>query len=244
MSLEILAHVASTMKPLPLSKVITEDVGKIFEQAVCLALGTEWCGKPFKYSLGDAQLLGTRLSSNTDFKRLFTGVEYIHTAKGGGSYDFTSQCGSHKLSCKSNKSNGTKVASHSIGQAIPETFCERIGIPFTDVATLKTQFQERETLLKILSQLESKTFDAPILYYNKKNDTLQYIKQNSPINWTNYQYHWTRDAPQWVGSCTFKVDQISILEVQFHTKRKNMAVRWILKNLIGVFCDHFQIVDF
>jgi hypothetical protein len=109
---------------------------------------------------------------------------------------------------------------------------------------LKTQFQERETFLKILSQLESKAFDAPILYYNKKNDTLQYIKQNSPINWTNYQYHWTRDAAQWVGSCTFKVDQISILEVQFHTKRKNMAVRWILKNLIGVFCDHFQIVDF
>jgi hypothetical protein len=73
------------------------------------------------------------------------------------------------------------VAPRHIGQAIPETFCERIGIPFTDVATLKTQFQERETFLKILSQLESKTFDAPILYYNKKNDTLQYIKQNNKV---------------------------------------------------------------
>jgi hypothetical protein len=217
----------------------TEDVGLTLERAVCDVLGTPYAGV-FKYSETEATNLAARLQALPEH---FT-ESYIHTAKGGAPYDFTStDAPASYISCKSNKGKGEKVAPHSIGQASPESFCERVGIPYTDRATLKADFQKPEITAKLLAQLERHTFDAPIIYYHKKDDTLQLIRQVRPIVWEGLDYRWTTAAAVWNNGSTLKANGTSILEVQFHSKtRNNMAVRWLFKKVLKMFPECFTIV--
>ena len=237
-NLLLLAEVASQMEPASCPTLKTEDTGKILERAVCFALGIPYNGV-YKYSVDEAQQLAERLQA---LKEHFPST-YTHTAKGGAPYDFTStEIPTSYLSCKSNKS-GQKVAPHSVGQAQPEEFCKRLEIPYTDIPTLKADLQKTDITLKLLPQLERHTFDAEIIYYHKKDNTLQLIKQTSPITWEGRDYSWTRAAADWNNSSTLKADKISLLEVQFHQKnRTNMAVRWNFKNVLKTFPKCFRIV--
>jgi len=240
-NLDILAWVACQMGEVDMPPSVplkTEDTGKILEKAVCLAFDIPYNG-PFKYSETDAQQLAVRLHSLPEHFPL----TYTHTAKGGAPYDFTTvDAPASYISCKSNKS-GQKVAPHSIGQAQPEEFCQRVGQPYTDIPTLKVDLQKPEITTKLLSQLENNTFDAPIIYYHKKDNTIQLIRQVTPITWDGLDYSWTRTAANWNNSSTLKANRTSVLEVQFHQKsRTNMAVRWNFKNVLKLFPKCFAIV--
>lgn len=217
-------------------KVVTEDLGKIFEKAICLLYNTPYDGK-YKYSEGDAERFKLRL---TKLQNLFPKCH--HTAKGGALYDFTSDDGTMFLSAKTTKGDA-KIAPQYIGQATPETFCTRIGIPVMPVSNLKKYIQEN--IVSILPLYERYTFSCPTIYYNQKTDTIKYITKIADIPWNNYQYVWTKSSDAWANSSTLKIvtptKNISILEMQFHTtSRSNMAVRWCFEDVLVLFKDYLH----
>lgn len=221
------------------SAVKTEDLGKQFEMALCLLYETPYDGK-YKYGMEVPEALKPRL---TRVKELFPPC--THTAKKGCRYDYTGVADTNKhLSAKTTKGDG-KVAPQVIGQAQPVKFCEELSIPVMDVPTLKRYIQEN--IAAILKELEEHTFDCPIVYYNKKTDTIRYITRKNPIDWTAYTYKWTQNYDTWANSSTLKIvkdgKETSILEIQFHTKsRTNMAVRWCFEEYLRIFADQLDIL--
>lgn len=218
----------------------TEDTGKIFEMAICLAYGIPYKGK-FKYDMKLAEALQERLSKLRD---LFPMCQ--HTAEKGARWDFTCvEDEARHMSAKSTKKGPGKVAPQVIGQTQPKKFCEIIGIPYTTTPALKEYIQtEISTLLPIIVDY---TFDCSNLYYNKEKNTIRYITLNTPIEWNTYQYKWTRGWADWNNSSTLKIivdeKEIALLEIQFHTKsRTNMAIRWSYENFLSVFKDNLNIV--
>lgn len=218
--------------------LLTEDTGKIFEMAICLAFGISYDG-PFKYSMERAEQLKTRL---LPINNLFPTCR--HTARKGARYDFTSLTDeSVHLSAKSTKKDG-KVAPQVIGQAQPATFCKILDIPFTNRTDLKQYIQTHiRSILPILAQY---TFDCAILYYNEKKDTIRYITQTKEIDWTLYDFQWTQPWNTWKNSTTLKLlkdgTTCSLLEFQFHSKgRDNLAIRWFYEQFLEQFSSHFTI---
>ena len=227
------------MATAPAPKVKTEDTGKMLEMGICLAFGIPYDGK-YKYGMDVPNKLKPRLTKLTT---LFPTPS--HTAKRGARYDFTAPTGEH-LSAKSTKKGGGKVAPQVIGQSQPQKFCDEIGIPYTDVATLKQYIQQN--IATILPHMVSHTFDCPNIYYNQEADTIRYITLTTPIDWTQYQYTWTCPADTWANSSTLKVVvngvATPLVEFQFHTKsRTNMAVRWCYDNFLTLFADKLTVVD-
>jgi hypothetical protein len=223
-----------TLLQMPTYELRTEDTGKIFEKAICLAAQTPYDGN-YKYSLERAQQLVPRISQVLTHK-------YVHTANKGSRYDFTFE--EHHLSAKSTK-KGCKVAPQVIGQAQPSRCCELLGIPYTSHADLKKYIQTHNTL--VLSLLESYTFDCPILYYNEYTDTIRHITMTRPIEWEQYTYEWSRPWIVWNNSTTLKVvvgdKTIPLVEFQIHSKKRtNMAIRWSFENVLTIFQHHFTIV--
>jgi hypothetical protein len=219
----------------------TEDLGKIFEMAICLAYKTPYVG-PFKYDMEAATSLSLRLTS---LPELFPAC--THTATKGARYDFTSATdATQHLSAKTSKVKAAKVAPQVIGQSSPETFCSLIGIPFTDVPTLKHYIQTH--VATILPVMVNYTFDCPNIYYNQPTDRIRYIKLHTDIDWTSYEYEWTCPSDTWGNSSTLKIKTPSgfksLAEFQFHTKsRTNMAVRWCYDVFLDVFRENLTIRD-
>lgn len=219
----------------------TEDTGKIFEMAICLAYGTPYDGK-YKYSMEEAEALKTRLTRLTE---LFPMCR--HTAKKGARYDFTALSDNTKhLSAKTTKKGVGKVAPQVLGQSQPKKFCDIVGIEYTSVSNLK-QFIQTD-ITKVLPVLVDYTFDCPNVYYNQEKNKILYITLDTPIDWNKYQYKWTCEASEWKNSSTLKIVindvEIPLVEFQFHTKsRTNMAVRWCYENFITIFKDNLNILD-
>ena len=215
----------------------TEDLGKIFEKAICLRYGIDYIGK-YKYSLEEATAMSEKLTKLPDLFPICT-----HTAKRGARYDFTAFDGQH-LSAKTSKTRNSKIAPQVIGQPQPKKFCSLLNVPFTTVPDLKKHIQIE--FIHILPVLMEFTFDCPNLYYNKPNNTIQFIKLKNNILWHDFEYVWTCDWTSWNNSSSLKLKtpkgDIPIVEFQFHSKsRTNMAVRWYYDNLITHFKDHFEI---
>ncbi len=219
--------------------VKTEDLGKIFEMAICLTYDIPYVGK-FKYSMNEARWIQKRL-----YKLPLLFPKCVHTAEKGGRYDFTAE-GDVPLYLSAKTTKGDcKIAPQYIGQAQPSAFCERVGIPLMDVPDLKRYIQEHIT--EILPFAEQYTFSCPTLYYNKKTDMVWYITQKEAIPWSDFNYKWTCGWESWNNSSTLKVNKYGedtpIMEFQFHTKsRSNMAVRWCFEKLFDVFGAYFDIV--
>jgi len=228
------------VEPPAKEKVKTEDTGKIFEMAICLAYDIPYDG-PFKYSMQEAQKLQPRLARVTE---LFPVCR--HSAKKGARYDFTCVADETKhLSAKTTKEGVGKVAPQVVGQSQPAAFCETIGIEFTTIPALKQYVQTN--IATILPILTGYTFDCPTLYYNQEQGTIRYITMHTPIEWGSYRFGWTND---WTtkGSNTLHIfigeKKISLLEWQFHNKdRTNMAIRWCYENFLTVFKDNLTIVN-
>ena len=99
-------------------KVLTEDLGKIFEKGVCLLYGIEYDGK-YKYSVEEAQKITDRI---VKLKDVFPN-NLIHSAKNGSQYDFTgAEDEAIRLSAKTTKKDG-KVCPQVIGQPSRKKFC-------------------------------------------------------------------------------------------------------------------------
>ena len=246
-------------------KVKTEDLGQIFEYAICLSQKIPFDGN-FKYSIEEA----TKLSERLEPLSTFSPHPLTHTAARGARYDFTEE-GSvppKHLSAKTTKSNNSKVAPQVIGQPKPKKFCDEISnnnlsnfkIPFVNIPTLKKDIQTK--IIHILPYLIEYTFDSHIIYYNKESDSIKYIINNTlnTISWGAYKYYWTRpyasilednstsEKKVWNSSSTFGIikeeKRISLLEFQFHSNgRSNMAIRWCFENFLNLFGEHLDITE-
>jgi len=221
-------------------RVSTEDTGKIFEMAICLAYGIPYIGK-YKYSMEKAQSLKTRLIKLCE---LFPMCR--HTAEKGARHDFTSMSDETKhLSAKTTKKGIGKVAPQVIGQCQPKKFCEIIGIDYMSILGIKECIQTN--IVIILPILISYTFDCPNVYYNEKEDTIRFITLNKDIQWDKYNFTWSRNWSEWNNSSSLKVivegKEINLIEFQFHTKsRTNMAIRWYYENFLTIFAENLSII--
>ena len=219
----------------------TEDTGKIFEMAICLALNIPFNGH-YKYSIADAQHLQTRLGN---LHLLLPPL--LHTANKGARYDYTGTLDTNiHLSAKTTKKGGGKVAPQVLGQGQPTKFCHLLGITFIDTLTLKQYIQDE--ILTILPLMIHYTFDCPNIFYNQTKNTIQFITFITPIDWTLYSFSWTRHWNSWANSSTLKIlidgRYLPFAEFQFHSKhRTNMAIRWHYSTLLSIFHIHFNIIE-
>ena len=220
----------------------TEDTGKMFEMAICLAYGIQYDGK-YKYSMEIPEKLKLRLSKLIDIFPMCR-----HTAKKGSRYDYTSLTDeTMHLSAKSTKKGMGKVAPQVIGQSQPKKFCETIGIEYTTISDLKKHIQTK--IVEIIPILVNYTFDCPTIYYNHDKNTIRYITLSTPIEWNEYKFKWTCGWSEWSNSSTLKIiikeKEYALLEFQFHTKnRTNMAIRWCYENFLTIFKENLCIIDF
>lgn len=218
----------------------TEDTGKIFEMAICLAYGISYNGK-YKYDI--------KLPDSLKY-RLLKLVDLFPLCKHNGNknrYDYTSITDQTKhLSAKTTKKGIGKVSPQVIGQCQPVKFCDILGINFVDIFSLKEYIQLH--IKKILPFLVNYTFDCPNIYYNEEQNTIRFIKLQKQIYWNDYKFKWTRDWKNWTNSSTLKIITkvrcISLVEFQFHKKnRTNMAIRWCYENFLYIFKDNLNIND-
>ena len=211
-----------------LAIVRTEDTGKEFEMSICLAYGIEYVGK-YKYSLihqpGLEKLPG-----------LFPGP-IQHIAKNGSRYDFVSTSTGKYLSAKSTK-KGDKVCPQVIGQMSKKKFRDYFCIP--DDQSIKEY-----TLLNAPGMMEKyfdHTFDADIIYYNKKKDEIKFIQRVSSIDFSSCNLLFSRPtADRWNESNTLKIETHTIGEFQVHNNRDCVKFRWNIEKLLKLFPDHFLI---
>jgi hypothetical protein len=214
-------------------KILSEDTGKIFEMAICLAYGIPYDGK-YKYSMDIPEKLKPRLATVVELFPMCS-----HTAKKGARYDFTSLTDeTMHLSAKSTKKGVGKVAPQVVGQSQPKKFCEIAGIAYTTNTDLKEYIQTN--IVTLLPILVSYTFDCPTVYYNQHEDTIRFITLTTPIDWAKYTFKWTCNWNEWRNSSTLKViveeKELALLEFQIHTKsRTNMAIRWCYENFLTIF---------
>lgn len=248
----------------PKTPLLTEDTGKILEKAICDVYGTPYDGA-FVYSQEEVDKLIPRVSN---LKTANHFPQCHHTASNGARYDFASDDGAQNLSAKSNKKKGGKVAPQVIGQPSAEKFCQVIGIedPATIAALasspphLKQYIQEH--IADILPVMWEYTFSCPIVYYVANTGDIRFITEThtttttapTPIDWSSYEYTWTRTHDKWENSTTLKISPlspssqpnkkpVSIAEFQFHTKsRTNLAIRWNFEAVLKLFHTRFAIV--
>jgi len=220
-------------------KVLTEDLGKMFEMAICLLYGIEYDGK-YKYSVEKATEIKSKLHKlQTVFPHTLK-----HIAKNGSKYDFVSaEDNKLYLSAKTTKKNA-KVCPQVIGQPTKKKFCE-----FLNIDTLNTVEQIKQyietNIHTLLQHYALNTFDCPIVYYNKHTNALLFVRLKEPIEWMNYEVAFTHNIKQkkWNESSSIVVNGVTIGEFQVHNRRDCIKFRWSFEKLLSLFKVHFEIVD-
>jgi len=220
--------------------VLTEDLGKTFEMAICLLYEIEYDAK-FKYSMEEA--------TNIKYKLNKLKVEFPfklkHISKNGNKYDFVSiEDDNIHLSAKTTKKNA-KVCPQVIGQPSKKKFCEFLGIDLHyNLEQIKNYIvMNVKSLLEIYAL---NTFDCPIVYYNKHKNMILFVKVTESINCTNYNIsfsHIIKNKKWNESSCILINGIITIGEFQIHNHRDCIKFRWSFENLLKVFNDNFKIVD-
>lgn len=220
--------------------ILTEDLGKKFEMAICLLYQTPFDGN-YKYSITDAELLKDRLAQSP-LLSLFPGP-LKHTAKNGSQYDFT---GLHdetiKLSAKTTKKDG-KVCPQVIGQPSKKKFCEFFQLD-TQVTTDQIKGYIETNIQTMLHRYFHSTFDCPILYYNEHTNVLQLIKCLEPVDWykQTIEFSHQKKGKQWGESSTISINSVTIGEFQVHNHRDCIKFRWAFEKLLKTFPAIFKIV--
>ena len=221
------------------AKVLTEDLGKIFEKGVCMLYGIEYDGK-YKYSIEEAQKLADRI---VKLKDVFP-HNIRHTAKNGNQYDFTgSEDEMVRLSAKTTKKDG-KVCPQVIGQPSKKKFCDFFGIDQTQNLEQIKQYIEDGNVSQMLKIYFKMTFDCPIVYYNKKKNLLLFIKTLLDIDWSQYviEFSHKKKNKVWGESSTISINNVTIGEFQVHNHRDCIKFRWAFENVLEMFKEHFEIV--
>lgn len=221
-------------------KVITEDLGKIFEMAICLLYNTKFNGK-YKYSLSDAEILSNKISN---LKNIVPN-NLIHTAKNGSRYDFTlmdTNEGEY-LSAKTTK-KGDKVCPQVIGQPSKKKFCMHFGLD-NSITISDIKIYIKENVHKMLEKYFEYTFDCPIIYYNEQQDICLFIKKQKNINWTDHKIDFSHliKGKEWNESTTISIQNKTIGEFQVHNHRDNIKFRWNLLNILKIFENNFEVIN-
>ena len=221
------------------NKVLTEDLGKIFEMAVCLYYEIDYDGH-YKYSLQEAQILKNKLSN---LKSVFP-YNIKHCAKGGSKYDF--ECiddPTIHLSAKTTKKDG-KVCPQVIGQPSRKKFCEFFALDQSiGLDQIKTFIINN--IAQMLTVYCIHTFDCPLLYYNKHSNLLAFIVYKEHINWSNYVIQFSHNIKNklWNESSSISINGVTIGEFQVHNNRDCIKYRWCFEKMLAMFGQHFTIVD-
>jgi hypothetical protein len=221
------------------AKVLTEDLGKIFEKGVCMLYGIEYDGK-YKYSIEEAQKISDRI---VKLKDVFP-HNIRHSAKNGSQYDFTgADDETVRLSAKTTKKDG-KVCPQVIGQPSKKKFCDFFGLDQTLNLEQIKQYIEDGNVAQMLKIYFKTTFDCPIVYYNKKKNLLLFIKTLTEIDWTQYviEFSHKKKNKVWGESSTISINNITIGEFQVHNHRDCIKFRWAFENILEIFKTHFEIV--
>jgi hypothetical protein len=220
--------------------VKTEDLGKIFEMAICLLYKIPFDGK-YKYSIAEAETICVRINN------LLTIFPYNikHTAKNGNKYDFSSIDNPEiNLSAKTTKKDG-KVCPQVIGQPSREKFCTFFNVEGSiDVLeSIKTHIEKNVCdMLKIYFE---NTFDCPIIYYNKHKNILKFVKAKNEINWNEYliEFSHKKKNKEWCESSTISIAGKNVGEFQVHNNRNCVKFRWFFENLLRDFAESFDITN-
>jgi hypothetical protein len=219
-------------------QIITEDLGKIFEMAICLLYEIEYDGK-YKYSLEEANIIKERIYQLTN---VFP-YKIKHIAKNGNKYDFVSVENEHiNLSAKTTKKDG-KVCPQVIGQPSKKKFCEFFGIELQyNLEQIKEYIQNNVNALLNIYALN--TFDCPIVYYNKHTNLLLFVKLKENINWTNYDITFSHviKNKKWNESSCIIINNKTIGEFQIHNHRDCIKFRWSFEKILNLFKDNFEII--
>lgn len=213
-------------------RLMTEDLGKTAEYAICLLLNTPF-GGTFKYPLARAERLRDRL---TPALPRLTGFK--HTGRTSNEYDFQNAETGGRLSVKTTKGSAWKVCPQNIGQTTKKRFCEAFSLALGDSPAIKAFI--RENLPTLLNTYMERTFHCPMLFYNESSDTCLFIEIKEPISWALKPLTLSRNA-DWNESTTLKIDGRTIGEFQIHNHRDGVKFRFDLKNLLHVFPEHFTV---
>lgn len=215
-------------------KLLTEDLGKIFEMAICLLYNTDYDGK-YKYSMVEAEGIKERIAK---LKDVFTG-EIKHIAKNGSKYDFVSTDGRH-LSAKTTKRDG-KVCPQVIGQPSKKKFCTFFGLG--ELANEQIKEYIIENVGGLLDTYLQHTFDCPIIYYNKAKNEVLFVKLKEKIHWENITFSHALKNKAWNESTSIKMNNVTIGEFQIHNNRDGIKFRWSFKNMLDLFKPQFEITS-
>ena len=230
---------AEKMSFTTVTKVQTEDLGKIFEMAICLLYNIPYDGA-YKYSMEEAHKIKDRISKLLEvYPHLLT-----HTAKNGARYDFTGlEDQAIRLSAKTTKKDG-KIAPQVVGQPSKKKFCEHFGVEETSTLDeIKSHIVENVN--NMLGTYEECTFDCPTVYYNKNSDKLVFIKRVAPIQWSSLVVEFSHNKKNkvWGESSCISVDDVTIGEFQIHNHRNCIKFRWAFEKLLAKFPECFEITN-
>jgi hypothetical protein len=222
---------------IPPKKVITEDLGKIFEMAICLLYNIPYKGK-YKYTIEAAEKLKDRI---LPFKHMFR-YNIHHTAIRGAQYDFTCiEDETVHLSAKTTK-KGDKVCPQVIGQPSKKKFCQHFNVDIAlSLNDIKGYIQEN--IHSMLDRYFECTFDCAILYFNQHRNITLFVKKRENIRWNDYvvQFSHILNGKEWNESSTISIGGESIGEFQVHNHRDNIKFRWCFEKLLQKFKEHFEI---
>lgn len=237
------SNIIIPMEIQPTEKLLTEDLGKIFEMAICLTYNTPFDGT-YKYSMEDAIYIKEKLLYKLP---IIFPYKLKHIASKGNKYDFGSDDGQIYLSAKTTKKDA-KVCPQVIGQPTKKKFCEFFNIESGYSLEQIKQYIQTNTI-SLLDTYLLNTFDCPVLYYNKRKKMILFIKLKEKINWINYEILFSHILKNkvWNESSTININvngrKVSIGEFQVHNNRDCIKFRWCFEKLLNIFKDNFEITN-
>jgi len=220
-------------------KVITEDLGKIAEKAICDLLGTPY-NMTFKYPQERVDALRPRFAS---LAQEFAG--YTHTGNSDDLNDFTSADGSKHLSVKTTK-KGWKICPQILGQPSRSTFCPSFGLPL-DATNDQIKGYIESHALEMMPKYIATTFHCPVLFYCEKTNLCQIITMTEPLAWAEVTLSFSHQEKKkvWNESSTVYAERagvkVSLGEFQVHNHRNCIKFRFDIKNLLALFPSSFTV---
>lgn len=226
--------------------VITEDLGKIAEKALCEVLNTPY-NMSFSYPQERVDALKPRFASlATEF------AGYVHTGHKDNLNDFTSPDGSKHLSVKTIKKDAWKICPQIIGQPSRSTFCPTFGLPLDATNDSIKSYIESNVVSMMPKYIES-TFHCPVLFYHEGKNVCQIITLTTPLPWadTTLSLSHQEKKKAWNESSTLYVQRLikdkqikkTLGEFQVHNHRNCIKFRFDLKGLLVIFPECFTVRD-